>query len=269
MIVYLYGPDSYRRQEKLKEYLERYKAQYKGLSLSYFYLDQEGDFFKLKDFSQSQSLFESSRVGMISGIKDLDETYQKDLIKLCKENLKSQDLTLIISEEKKLAKEFNFLLEKPVIAESFEELKEKEFSDFFQKAAQSRNLRFDTESRDFLLRAYGSDSRGLIQELDLLSLLDEKTITKKVLDNHASITSPPDIFSLLGEFVYGQRVGSRLSALEILFDHSEDPAKIFNMLAIMARTSPEKNKMADYDAAIKSGKLEYPEVLLELALTTQ
>jgi len=267
MIVFLYGPDAYRRQEKLKEYLERYKAKYRALSLSYFYLGQEGDFLKLKDFSKSQSLFEISRLGVVSGIKDLDEKYQKELIKIFKENLKFKDLTLIISEEKKLIENFGFLTKKPVITESFERLKENEFADFFQKAAESRNLIFDLESRDFLLLAYAGDSWGLIQELDLLALLDEKTITKKLLDNYASITSPLDIFSLLGDFVYSQRVSERLSALEILFDHSEDPVKIFNMLGAMMRTSAEKIKMADYDAAIKSGKLEYPEALLEIALS--
>src|SRR3989344_4440377 len=60
MLIFLYGPDSYRRQEKSKEYLERYQAKYAGFSLRRFYFDQDGEWEKFKDFAQAQSLFESS-----------------------------------------------------------------------------------------------------------------------------------------------------------------------------------------------------------------
>ena len=110
MVIFLYGPDSYRRREKLKEYLKRYRAKYKALSLSHFYLGQDNEWDKLKDFSQAQSLFEVSKLGIISEISGLEDKNQKELIKILKENLESKDLTLIIESDKKPAKEFNFLL---------------------------------------------------------------------------------------------------------------------------------------------------------------
>ena len=46
-----------------------------------------------------------------------------------------------------------------------------------------------------------------------------------------------------------------------------DPAMIFNISAASPYlTKEQKVKMADYDVAIKSGKLEYNEVLLSMML---
>ena len=59
----------------------------------------------------------------------------------------------------------------------------------------------------------------------------------------------------------------RLVDLEILFGHQEEPVKIFNILATSyLNTVFSLQKLADYDAAIKSGKLDYEEALVDLAL---
>ena len=108
MLIFLYGPDSYRRREKLKEYVERYKAKFAGFSLNHFYFNQEDDWNKFRDFSKSQSLFESSKVGIISEMSDLDDSNQKEFSKILKENLETKNLTLIIESDKKPVKEFNF-----------------------------------------------------------------------------------------------------------------------------------------------------------------
>jgi len=58
-----------------------------------------------------------------------------------------------------------------------------------------------------------------------------------------------------------------LVALEIILsDRKDDPARVFNSLAYRLGSEGEARLYADYDVAVKSGKLEYEEVLLELAL---
>ena len=55
--------------------------------------------------------------------------------------------------------------------------------------------------------------------------------------------------------------------LEKLFISSEEPAKIFNILAGLDRLPDELiRRLADYDIAVKSGKLDYEEILLSLVL---
>ncbi len=267
MIVYLYGPDSYRRQEKLKEYVERYEAKYKALSLSHFYLGQEADLEKLKSFSKSQSLFESVKLGIVFSAENLEEKNQKEFANLLKDNLKDKDLNLIIISDKKLTKEFSFLLKDPVIAHKFENLVGEEFRDFLQKEIKNRELVLDKESQDLLMAAYNGDTWGLVTELDKLSLLDEKKINKKILENHLDIFLPVNVFSVINEMRNSKSAGARLSLLEELFSRSEDSAMIFNMIAVSPYADKKwKEAVADYDAAIKSGKLEYKEVLLDLIL---
>lgn len=268
MIIFLYGPDSYRRQEKLKEYVERYKSKYSALSLSHFYLNEEMDLEKLKSFSKSQSLFESSRVCAVWGAGDLEGKPEKELINLLKENLKSKDLTLIINEEKKPTKEFSFLLKEPVIAHKFENLTGGELKDFLEKEIRKRGLALDRESQDLLMAAYNGDTWGLVTELDKLSLLNEKKITAGILESHLNAFLPENIFNFINRIRNSRRVSDRLSALEELFMRSEDPAMIFNMIAVSPYADKKwKEAVADYDAAVKSGKLEQKEVLTDLAIS--
>ena len=59
-------------------------------------------------------------------------------------------------------------------------------------------------------------------------------------------------------------VRNRLFALETLIAIGDPPAKIFNILASQWRE--KTNEMAEYDFAVKSGKLEYDDALLALLL---
>ncbi|TSC96136.1 MAG: hypothetical protein Athens101426_490 [Parcubacteria group bacterium Athens1014_26] len=62
-------------------------------------------------------------------------------------------------------------------------------------------------------------------------------------------------------------MAERLAALEEFLSRSQEPAMIFNMIAVSPYGSPAwKQKMADYDVAIKSGKLEYEEVLTNMTI---
>jgi hypothetical protein len=96
--------------------------------------------------------------------------------------------------------------------------------------------------------------------------LDEKKITKAILENHLNASLPINIFYLIPQMRNSENIGQRLAILEKLLE-SGDPAMIFNILAVSPYADADwKKRIADYDASIKSGKLEYEEVLLELSL---
>ena len=122
MVIYLYGPDSYRRQIKLNEYLERYKAKFKGLSQRFFDFENEGDWKSFNDFVKSRSLFETSELGVISGVSSLQKSELKDFAKILKDNLASKDLTVILIDDTKPIKDFSFILKPPAVSHKFENL---------------------------------------------------------------------------------------------------------------------------------------------------
>ena len=59
----------------------------------------------------------------------------------------------------------------------------------------------------------------------------------------------------------------RVASLEKLLFLKEEPFKIFNFLASRTYDLGALQKMADYDIMVKSGKIGYEEILLDLCLT--
>ena len=252
MIIYLYGPDSYRRQEKLKEIVANYKKKHSTTTIDKFI---EDEFERFEDFIKNQSLFDSFKLAIIfeSAIwRTAPEN--KNFIELLKSHLDSKNIILLISVDKKLPKEFNFLLNPStgasVLSQSFEELKTAQVENFAKKEALRRGLKLPAQVINSLVRVNSSDLWGIINDLDKLELggkLEEGLIE-------------PEFFSLINRVRRGD-----ITALEILL-HKQEPAMIFNIIASQA--GPDlKEKMANYDVAIKSGKLDYEEALLDVILT--
>jgi len=263
----LYGHDSYRRQEKLKEYLDRYKVKYSSFSCERFYIEEDGQFNALKEFAKSQSLFDSSRLGIIVGdLPEENKSERKELRQLLKDNLESKDLTLLLIWDKKPAADFSFLLKKPVVAEQFENLTGGEFSDFLQSEARKRGINLDKESQSLLAQVYNGDSWGLATELDKLSLFDERDITLSILKKHLQAAFSVNVFNEIRGLNYSRDFGERLGILEKLFSSGADSGKLFNLAAAFMNSPESKIKAADYDVAVKSGKLEYEEALISLVI---
>ena len=95
----------------------------------------------------------------------------------------------------------------------------------------------------------------------------KKKITKDILQRHINVLPGIDIFGHLNKIRASRDVGQKLAFLEDLLSRNNDPTMIFNMAsASFYLDKKQKIKMADYDVAVKSGKLEYEEVLLDLML---
>ncbi len=76
-----------------------------------------------------------------------------------------------------------------------------------------------------------------------------------------------DYFALMNGLKYGKTAKARLIALElILSERRDDPARVFNGIAYRLSSQSEAEKFANYDVLVKSGKADYEEVLLDLAL---
>lgn len=265
MLIYLYGPDSYRRHQKLKEIINLYESKNSSFTLIYF--DLENDSLKsLIDFVKEQSLFGDLRLGIVSGWGYLKKTEQKEYIKLLKDNLLTKETVILISEEEVIG-DLKFLLKKPVVHQKFLNLEELEFEKFVLNESKKRDLFLDDHCLKLLVQVYKDNSWGMITELDKLSLLDEKKIGIKTTKDYFDAFLPINTYKAVDNFKNSRRISVRLSVIEELFFFGEDPAKIFNLISFSPYMDiSQKQKIADYDAAVKSGKLEYEEVLLDMSL---
>ncbi|MBI2506973.1 MAG: hypothetical protein HYW00_02440, partial [Candidatus Colwellbacteria bacterium] len=157
---------------------------------------------------------------------------------------------------------FATLMRAPAKAQDFPNLKGVGVIGFINETGKKLGLKLDNQMIRIIAQTFGSDTWGIATELERMTLADGKARAS------ISMHKPADnFFQLINAVKYGRRLQDRLIALEILLsDRKDEPAKVFNMLAYRLRSETEANLLADYDVAIKSGKLEYEEVLLDYAL---
>ncbi len=254
MIIFLYGPESYFRFHKQKEIVKQYQLKHSHLSVDKFDLEEGDDLIRLKEFVSAVSLFDSFRMAVVAN------PFQSELKEIFKKNLSTKELILLLVSDDKPNKEFDFLLKKPVIFQEFDTLQNKDWEKFAQKELEKRDLKLPLDFLNNLLRQYRGDCWGLVTELDKLALYNFQFPSANWRTN---FQLGYDFFNLVNKLSRGNFL-SKIPILETLIKE-EDPAKIFNVLAFT--TSPENKKlMADYDIAVKSGKLDYETALTDFAI---
>lgn len=281
MIIFLWGQDSYRRRQKERELLVFYQQKHPNFDFKKFDLseNEEGSL-SLKDFLAQQSLFDNFKMASVSGIFSAPtkggpasgwEVEPKKMKPILKEQLNNDNIALMISEEKKPAKEFDFLIEKPVFHQEFKKLNAEELAFFIRKEGGKRNLKFAPEAEDYLIRwqeQSNTDTWALVNELDKISMADfSQPISVSNLESLIPFSYQEKIFDLARILAGQNSLKKKLVALERLLIQKEPAAYAFNLLSYGAPANLLL-KLADYDVSVKSGGLDYEEVLLDLALTS-
>jgi len=257
MLITLYGPDSYRRLKNLNEVAKTYRDKYSGLSYERIDMTADDSLARLKNFVSTRSMFDPVKLIVLDN--PLDEKEQKELRDLLKENIENKELTIVLNSAKKPPASYKFLYEKPSAAHEFPALKDAKLGAFIEKLASEHGLGLDKENKDALIGLFGSDTWSIATEIGQLTH-----------SAHQEVESRPatDYFKLINSLKRGYGAKNRLVALEIILSERKDePARVFNSLAYHLSGIDEANRFADYDVAIKSGKLEYEEILLDLALS--
>ncbi len=263
MIIFLYGPDDYRREEKKREIVAEFKKKRSDLGIGKFSLEDESGFDKFSDFLKNQSLFQAAKMAVLTNSFEVEGGRLKGESKNeLKAVIDNKNITVLISEKDKPLKAMDFLLKKPVLVQEFEILKGKEWEDFAKSEIKKRSINISDSGFKFLVQVYEGNTWGLITELDKVQFLGTEEIGVRELEN-IGVAQAPNFWSLIWGFK-NRDIKQRLWALEKVFGMNEPGAKIFNILAYQL---PEKiGDMARYDLMVKSGKLEYEEALVDLVI---
>jgi DNA polymerase III delta subunit len=149
-----------------------------------------------------------------------------------------------------------------VAAEEFEELDSGARAEFLKREAERLGFSLRPDAARLLAGAYAGNTWGAVTELQKAALLGKNPIEGDDL-SRTGVSAMPAFWGFIERFRRGN-APSRLAVLEELFALKEPAAKFFNILAYQL---PEKmNLVARCDEAVKSGKLDYEEALLALAL---
>lgn len=258
MLILLYGPDDYRRKQKIDELRANFRAKGSAVLEASFDLLEKDGFQKFRDFISSPSLFYPFRVAVVSNAYSYDD--EKALLAVLKSVFDDASLVCILSEEKAPRKSLAVLTKKPVLTQQFRPFTHAELQLWILSEAKKRGVSVSKSMMQYLELNYSSNLWGIITELDSLALQKGKNI--EATREHDLLGA--DFFALASNLRPGASPRETFPILEVLLER-EDPARIFNFLAYRARPE-EKPRFADYDVAVKSGKLDYDTALVDVLI---
>ena len=273
MIIFLYGPDDYRREQKKKDLIAEFKKKRSDFGMDFFDLDAgAAELERFDGFLRNQPIFE---IGKLAVLENAFEMPAEKLAKLLKPFVNEKGLQILLSEHDKPLKATSFLLEKPVVTQKFEALTDAEWLAFIKNEAKKTGLTLGASAVQFLGQVYQGNSWGLVTELQKLSALKgaaagaggqagaAAVVEKKDLDG-MDLEAAPNYWALING-LKSYDIKNRLYAFEKMLALNDPPPKIFNILA--AQWQEKIPHMAVYDIAIKSGKLDYEEALTDLLIS--
>lgn len=265
MIIFLYGPDDYRRQLKKHELVGEFTKKRSDIGLGFFNLENGSVSEELLGFLANQSIFESAKLAVIENAFEIPAP---KLAKFLKPLLDEKNITLLIAEKDKPVKALAFLLEKPAISQKFEVLSGAEWVSFIKAEAKNYGVVLADSAVQFLAVVYQGNTWGLITELQKLSGFaagngNVAPIEKKDL-NVFDLEIAPNYWGLMNG-LKSFDLKNRLYAFESMLAFGDPAAKIFNILA--SQWQEKTPHMAEYDLAVKSGKVDYEEALVDLLIS--
>jgi len=258
MVIFLYGPDSYRRDRKKRFYIDEFAKKYSAHGIEHVSLDAGGTA-PLEMAARSRSLFEPAKLVVVS---DFSEVKPKSLQAALQPFLKDKQLNVLLLAEKKPVKALEFLLKPPATSAAFEHLEGAAWNKFVKEEAAAQKANLDASALALLAKTYEKDSWGLVTELQKLSGSDR---TLAATDLAAlGLEVAPEFFPLV-QSLRSSQISDRFAALARLFRENEPAPKVFNIIA--ALWTQRAAHFAAYDRAVKMGRMDYEEALTDLILS--
>lgn len=265
MLIVLSGPDDYRREEKKREILAELSRKHSGLGIRRFDMAEDGAAAMLEEFVRSESLFWPRKAAVLESVF---ESKAEDLPAKLRAFGAKPNAVIIISEREKPTGTFLFLAKssggnkKDLLAQSFEYLEGADWVRLVRNLAERQGIELDEKGLAFICAAYAGDTWRLATELEKISSLGRRRIGRDNLER-LGVELTPEFWDLITALKSGD-LARRLRALETIFAEGEPAGKVFNILAY--QFAERFDQFALYDRAVKGGKLDYEEVLVDFAI---
>ncbi len=247
MLIFLYGPDTYRSRQKLNEITEHYKKVHKsGLNLRHLDLEEK-DFQDFRDEFLSISMFGEKKLFVLEGAfsnKDFKEKFFKNN----KNFLKTEDIILFY-ERKSLSKKNGALflfLEKEAKAQKFDFLTSQKLKNWVKTEFKKLEGKIEESALQELIDFVGSDTWQMAQEVKKLVNYKKgpafakatagkgKEIQRKDVESLVKPKIEPDIF----ETIEALALKNKKLALRLIHHHIEkgdNPLYLLSMINFQFR----------------------------------
>ena len=235
MIILLYGQDTFRSGQKLKEIIKEYQAKHQsGLNLMRF--KEKGlDFDKVKEKIEAVSMFDEKKLIILeNALKNKD--FQEKFFQYSRKNkLKdSQDIIMVIHQEGKMAA--TNLKHRVNMFEEFNLLEGTALVNWVKKQAIKYKAEISQSALKKLITYVGNDLWQIDNELNkLVSYKAHQAINEEDIDLLVKAKLDVNIFKTLDALA--QR--DKKTALRLLHEHLEEGANeiyLFSMFVYQVRT---------------------------------
>ncbi|OGZ17629.1 MAG: DNA polymerase III subunit delta [Candidatus Nealsonbacteria bacterium RBG_13_37_56] len=226
MIIFLYGKDTYRMEEKMKEIVEHYKKVHKsGLNLKYF--DVFSDF---EDNIKQTSMFKEKKLVIINDLFSNSE-FKERFSEKKKDFLGSEDIILIYQEKDFIKSDSLYkFLKKNIKSQEFELLTGAKLRSWVKKEFEKYNSEINPEALDLLIEYSGNDLWRMNNEImKLVNYKNKEIINKKDINLLIRSKIETDIFKTIDAIAEK----NKSKALKLIHKHLEkgdSPLYLFSMI---------------------------------------
>lgn len=236
MIIFLYGQDSYRINQKLKEIVAGYKAKNpSGFNLVNLDLSENNinDFYEAvksdsfipeKKLIVVKNIFRADNEALLKFLKSDDFSNREDMI-----------LIAISFSDADKSKLFEYLTGKPNQAQNFKLFKEYEVKNWARRFLDSLGIVLAGDAMDFLISNSGNDLWKLDGEIRKIAAYKIKGVVSKSQVEELMVPSRDyNIFELTDALAKKNKIKA-LSALHKALDNGEKPTELLGLLAWQVR----------------------------------
>ena len=216
MILFLYGPDTYRSRQKLNEIIEHYKKIHKsGLNLRYFDC-QETDFQDFRDEIRQISMFKEKKLVILTNIF-LSPEFKDNLLKNG-ETFEESDIIILIYVENQIPEKEPLIsfLKKYAKSQEFELLKGQKLKNWAKKEFKKYQAEIDPSALEKLIEFVGNNLWRLSNEIQKLVCF-KKNIKIKDVELLVKPKIETDIFATIDSLA----LKNKKQALELIHQHLE------------------------------------------------
>ena len=202
MLIFLWGPDNFRSNQKLKEIAENYRAKHKS-GLNFQSLDWSSLVLgELENILSSASMFDEKKLTIIKNACGAAKADQEELIEILEEKgvLQDQDMIIVFFEAGKpqICELFAWLVKKVKMAECFEYLSGVKLSNWVKKEIENQGGSVSAQALAKLIGFVGSDLWQMENEITkLVSFSSVKPISESDVELLVKSKYDPNIFATI------------------------------------------------------------------------
>jgi len=247
MVIFLYGEDSFRSSQKMRELKNKYlEKDETGSGLSVFSAEEKIKVRDIFDVMMTSNLFALKRLvilkNFISGLDDENQKILLELLKKNKKNLIEEKEAVIVFWEEAVPKKTNALFkllsrEEQVKKQEFSRLVGSRLENWIMKKMKEIDSKAVTSKIALtkLISFCGSDMYLLEKEIEkLVDYADGKMISEKEVDLLVRSKIDSNIFATIDAL----SSGNKKESLKLISEHitrGDDPFYIFSMITYQFR----------------------------------